>query len=344
VDEEQIPQTVETVNPAPRDGASPLVTHFGDACEFTGVTDSNRDEWLAERQKIVTASISAAILGLDPRRDFFSVYIDYLLPPVNIEPTIASPMFWGKTLEQPILTAAAKWYGWRYHPGGALLRSRSHPHLGATLDAEIQAYNSPSWWVLEGKTTSAFLRKDWDGEDPPTRVLFQVQHQLMVTHAEQSVVFCLVGGNTPVRVDVHPDPELWDLIDDAAQDLLQRVGERRPPDATDLSDSAIKRLFPLSNGRAMMLPDIGLDWTRELVKIDRQTEELAKRRDALRNRLRQAIGDRSYGVLSEPVDDKRIWGYRTNVAGDRSLRLINGTTKFIATLDFTGAANEKADL
>lgn len=320
------------------DPATHAATHFGDACEFTGVRDDQRDEWLAERQRVVTASISAAILGLDPRRDFFSVYVDYLLPPRNIEPAITSPMFWGKALEQAILTNAAKWYGWRYQAGGALLRSRSKPHLGATLDAEVQPYNNPAWHILEGKTTSVFLRKDWEDQDePPTRVLFQVQHQLMVTHAEQAVVFCLIGGNTPVKIDVHPDPELWDLIDDAAQDLLQRVAERNPPDVTELSRDALMRLHPASNGTALWLPDIGIDWTRDLAEIDKQTKELERRREELRNRLRLAIGDCAYGVLPEAVNGKRMWGHKTNAAGERSLRLMNGNDKDLAKLEFTNA-------
>lgn len=287
-----------------------IATHFEDHAEFTGVRADDRAGWLALRRTMVTASDVAAILGEDPHRSALDTYVDKVTE--RREPEVIGlddPRFWGNVLEQPILRAVASHYGWQYLAGGALLRSRRHPHLGATLDAEIN--RGARWEPLEGKTTR--VPRGWDEEagELPTRVLIQTQVQLLVTGAECCVVFALLQGSRPVQIDVHPSAEFHAVIVEETQRFMERVArtDPPPPDHTESSRRALARLYPTDSGGGVFLPDAAIDWTRELKELAARQKELARREGELKNMLRASIGDAAYGILpgGADVDGQRAW-------------------------------------
>lgn len=286
-----------------------LVTHFEEHAEFTGVTSDDRAGWLALRKTMVTASDVAAILGEDQHRSALSVYVDKITERQEPEEIgIDDPRFWGSVLEQPILRAVAAHYGWQYHPGGALLRSRRHPHVGATLDAEIN--RGRRWEVMEGKTTR--VPRGWDEEsgELPTRVLIQTQVQLLVTGAEVDVVFALLQGSRPVQIEVHPSPDFHAVIVEETERFMDRLArmDPPPPDHTESSRTALARLYPKDVGAGVLLPEAALDWTREIKAINTQQAGLKRRKTELSNMLRAAIGSATYGLLpSEDEDGQRAW-------------------------------------
>lgn len=286
-----------------------LVTHFEEHAEYTGVMSDDRPGWLALRKTMVTASDVAAILGEDQHRSALSVYVDKITERQEPEQIgLDDPRFWGNVLEQPVLRAVAAFYGWEYFAGGALLRSRRHPHLGATLDAEIN--RGRGWEVMEGKTTR--VPRGWDEEsgELPTRVLIQTQVQLLVTGAEVDVVFALLQGSRPVQIEVHPSPEFHAVIVEETERFMDRLArmDPPPPDHTESSKQALARLYPKDVGAGVILPAEAGDWTREIKEINARAAELKKRKDELSNMLRAAIGSATYGVLPDALDDgQRAW-------------------------------------
>lgn len=287
------------------------VTHFGDHAEWTGIRDNDREAWLDARHTLLTASDVAAILGHDHRKDALAVYVEKITPRGPQEVIgIDDPRFWGSTLEQPILRAVSDYYGWEYHRGGALLRSKSSPWLGATLDAEVCI--DGVWVDLEGKTTR--VGKEWSEEEEniPTHIILQVQSQLLVTGAPYAVVFALLYGSTPCRVHMQPNPELHALIREESEAFMERVRllDPPPPGATEASARALARLHPVDDGSVVSLPREAMEWTRELQELAEQMKLLEKRQLHLKNLIKESIGDAQFGVLPDAVGGKRCWRWK----------------------------------
>lgn len=302
-----------------------LVTHFSDACEFVGVTDSDREAWLEARRSMLTASDMAAILGEDPYRDAWDVYVEKTMPPgPDVPLDIGDPRFWGKVLEQPIAEAVCRYYGWEFHRGGALLRSRLHSWLGCTLDAEIFRDWTEGWLPWEGKTSR--VPKGWDedsGELPP-RVLVQAQVQLVVTRAPRNIVFGLLQGSTPHQLPIEPDDEFHAIVIEEGERFMDLVKRGEPPTPTAKSRRAIERLYPDDDGTAVHLPIEAVEWTREVQELAAMIRELEDRKEAFRNRLRASIGHAAHGILAEPVGGKACWSWkRSKGAETRTLRELN---------------------
>jgi putative phage-type endonuclease len=318
-----------STSPSPQQretGASvtPPVTHFGDAAVWTGITDSNRAAWIDKRRSLMTASNVAAILGLDEFRNALDVYADILVPeaePVRL--SLDDPRLWGKALERSIAETAAQHYGWELSMSGALLQSRRYPFLGATLDAEIRPAAADQWLVYEGKTTSWMRRRDWDEDAgvPPDRVLCQAQTQLLVTGAPVCIVFCLIGGHLPCRINVGPNEEFQALIVECSQEFLERVRTLDPPPPDWRSKQALQRLYPGESGEAIELSREALEWTRELQQLAAQRLESKRREAELCNLIRATMRGASYGKLPEPVEGgKVLWKCVTEERAEHMVR------------------------
>ena len=317
------------------DARTPEVTNFGAACRWTGILAHDRAKWLTARRTLITASKVSALLGLSPFQDELSVYVSMICPVEEEapEPGIDSPLTWGTALEEAIARTAAKHYRWTLQMGGALLVSRKHPHLGATLDAEILPDGLTEWEDYEGKTTSAWRAKDWSEDGvPPDHVLCQVQSQLLVTKAPRGQVFCLIGGQKPCRIPVDPSPEFAALILETVEEFMVRIARLDPPPPSATSKAALAQLYPKDSGEVIQLPAEAVEWTRELQEIALRKKETQRREDELRNLLRAAIGDATIGELPEEVGGKGRWrwamqetaGYYVKPSSGRVLLALKG--------------------
>lgn len=287
------------------------MTRFTERAEPVGVTSADRATWLRARHTMLTASDVASVFGRNPYASALDLYVRKISAPTETPMTIKDAAWWGAKLEQPILSAVAEYYDWAFEPGGELLRSRAHPHLGATLDAEIN--RGDGWEVMEGKTTK--IPKGWDEEsgDLPTHVLIQAQAQLLVTSAPRCTVFALLQGSRPCMIEIHPDADFHAVIVEETERFMERLSRLDPPDTdhTEASRRALERLYPTGDGGVVMLPDCAVDWTRELAALAAQQKALERRADELKNMLRASIGDATWGVLPEAVDGRRYWRWQT---------------------------------
>lgn len=287
------------------------VTSFGEHCFTQGEHADSREEWLAARRELITASDFAAIMGEDPYRSALDVFADKTLGRIDDgKLSLDDPRFWGIHLERHILQIVAEHHGWAYQPGGHLLRSRRHPFVGATLDAEVN--RGEGWWVYEGKTTR--ITKGWDEDtgELPTRVLIQTQAQLLVTGAPGTVVFALLQGSRPCTIVVEPSPKFHAVLVEVADEFRERIRTLDPPKADARSASALSRLHPRDKAAGgVQLSFEAMGWTQEYQQINEQLRALEGRKKELQNMLKQSIGDRVVGVLPEPVNGQRCWRWST---------------------------------
>lgn len=286
---------------------TPEVTAFHEHAFWLGAHSSERDAWLQGRRTMLTASDVGAVMGEDPYKGPLDVYADKVAPPVDEELGLDDPRLWGLVLEQPILQTVASYRGWEYRRCGALLQSRRHPFLGATLDAEIN--RGAGWQPFEGKTTELLQDWDQDANEMPTRVLLQAQTQLLVTGADQEIVFALLRRSRPCQVEVHASPELQEVIVATAEAFMHRVSQLDPPPPIEglSAKAALKRLYPQDHGGQMKLPPEAVEWTREYIALGKEIKKLETRREYLNDLIRASIGPYTWGVLPESVDGNGIW-------------------------------------
>jgi putative phage-type endonuclease len=297
------------------DDKTKQVTAFWKAAQWSGVLSSDRKNWLAERKALITASDIPAIMGEDHFRSNIDCYCDKRMPAVEERIELDDARFWGSVMEQPMLQAVAEYHGWDYRPGGALLVSREHPIMGATLDAEIDRHDGYGWIPMEGKTSEMTAGWDEDTQTLPARVVLQVQCQLLVSKAPMAFVFALLRRYQPVQIVVKASPELQRIILEYGQWFMDLVNRRAydelVPNGTARDARAIARLFPNADKEmGILLPPEAVAWTRELQEISAKQLELEKRETELKNLVRLCMGPASYGILPEQVGKKSAWGWK----------------------------------
>lgn len=267
---------------------------------------SSREQWLAERRKIIGASEVAAILGVDPRRNALSVYADKVAG--KLDESDESWLAFGRDVE----AAIAKGYSYRT---GRPVRDlgadtiQRHPDLhflGATLDRVTEGsdtYPAPASGPgpLELKAVGFHRESEWR-EEPPLQYVVQVQIQMACTGAPWGSLGALFGG---IRIAEPADMMRDDRFLKVAYELLARfwwqVQRRQPPEAdgSEVSREAIKRLWPVDDGQAVTLleADRLLADRWEVAKL--RQKEAEETRDEIENKLRVRIGEAQRGDLPD---------------------------------------------
>lgn len=312
------------------------VTHFTDACQWTGASTHDRAKWLSARHKFITASKMSAILGLNPRMDELDVYADMVAPVVakEEEQGLASPALWGQVLEEPIARHVARQLDLDIVMGGFLLASKRYPRIAATLDAEVRPKldttigglgirENASWGVYEGKTVDLMAIRDWNEAEGclPDSIMIQGQTQLLVTGAPFCLVFALVGGNRPRKVTLKPDTELHSCMVEAVDDFFDRVQRLDPPPPTFRSKRAIAQLYPEEDGSLVHLSREVAEWTLEWNDLRKQRLDITKREDEIRNRIQLAMGAATFGTLPCEIDGRlKRWKCVTETRPERTMK------------------------
>jgi putative phage-type endonuclease len=307
-------------------------TEFAGACRWAGVLATDRPAWLAERRKYVTGTDVAAILGLHPFQTALDVFVDKTVAQTTAAGDTSEAMAWGRILEAPIRDEFARRFSRRMIHGGALLVSRSQELLAVTLDAEQYRKDREDPGIYEGKTTTAWKAGDWKADEPPPDyVQIQVQTQLLVTGARWADVFCLVGGQSPVVLEVEPLEELQEAIVQAVLDFWRdHVQAGVPPEPTSRDAEALAKLYPKEDGSQILLPVEAVVWSDLYADLGDQMRELKAEREELKNKIRAALGKASFGVL--PADTAGGKGLWKNVTEERKAHSVKASSSRVARL------------
>jgi len=292
------------------------VTSFADACDFVGVFADDREAWLLARHATYGGSEASAIMGLNPYVEPIEIYANHVAEPSGEEESASEAAHWGNLLERPILEEYARRSGDRLMFGGALLRSKEHPLLACTLDAEL-CRSHDNIGSAQVKTT--VLEEDWKTHDQgfaewtvPVYVQIQVQHELLVTRAPWAETIVLPLRSRQMKnFPTVPHAEFQALLLSKIVEMDRRVQSRNPPDVqgTESSRRALKKLFPEDTQESVKL--IGADWLDkrdELERLGDLRRQVKKREDQLKAEFCLEIADATFGDL----DDGRFFSLKTS--------------------------------
>lgn len=264
----------------------------------------SREEWLDARRLGIGSSDAPAIAGVDKFRSPLTVYYDKLGELAEQDET--EPMHWGNVLEQVIADEFARRNGYDVRKASAMYRSAEHPFMLANPDRELfDPEGTPAAGGLECKFSN--MAGEWAGDDPPTRVLIQVQHQIAVMGWEWAAVAAITSGArlTYRQWIVERDDELIGLLIDLEDAFWESVQERRPPkaDGHRSTGDTLAHVYRLAAvGSTVELDERAAALVTELDLADRALADAKADVEAIRNELKALLGTHEVGLVDgEPV-------------------------------------------
>ncbi len=260
---------------------------------------AERQEWLSKRRATVGASEVAAILGLSPWESPVSLWAKKTgADDGDSEETEWQK--WGQILEPAICEEYSAQTGRKIidHGRYAIRYSETCPHLSATLDREVVAFDARGPGCMDAKNVSAFKGADW-ADGVPLLYQVQLQAQMEVTGYRWGSLAALVGGSTFRWMDVERDDTFIAMMRRRVAEFWKLVETRTPPpiDGSNSTAEVLRRLYPKDSGETIALSGDASAWTDEISACDAIIKEAEERKRLAKNQLIAEIGTATFGVL-----------------------------------------------
>lgn len=268
-----------------------------------------QEAWLASRDSVIGASETASIFGVGYADEDPLTVWGRKRGLIESKPDTEA-IECGRVLQPAIIELFRRRYLRAFPDSGArfdheplgeftLCRSLKHEWIGASLDDYFVDRDGVA--IVEAKNVGTYLAHDWDNEDAALKFVVQAQQQMFVTGAERNFVVGLIGGNKLVWKETRRNDKFIDAMIPRLAEFQEMVDEgiEPPATATEASKKALQKLHPLDNGQTIVLPLEAYDWHRKLAAAKADAKDAAARELEFGNKLRQAIGDASYGQLPD---------------------------------------------
>lgn len=268
--------------------------------------EAQRDEWLALRRQDVTASVASALLGVNPHKSRYRLWMEKAgRVSEDLEETKA--MLRGKMLEAPALKMLdVDRPHWRVWQPNVYLRDPA-ARMGATPDAYAVDPTRKGFGVVQVKSVSprAFKRnwQDEDGEaEPPLYVTIQTIQEAHLSGADWACVLALViDDGIRVRLfDVPIHKGIIKRLREETAKFWRSIEADEPPEPDYSRDgSLLAGLYSEDNGREIdlsgdnMLPEI----LAERVSIKERMSADKARVDEIDAEIIAKLGEHERGFL-----------------------------------------------
>lgn len=268
------------------------------------------EEWLQERTKGIGGSDASIVLGLNKYKTPFELWLEKTGQ--SMSDTAGEAAYFGNLLEDLVAKEFEKRTGKKVRRNNFMLQHPEYEFIKANIDRKIVGEDA----LLECKTASAYLSKDWEREDIPAPYLVQVQHYLGVTGYQKAYIAVLIGGQKFIWKEIERDDELIEMIFQAEIDFWNNhVLSNVPPplDGSSAAEEFLKERYKETNPDKVV--NLSFDYKEkidnyfELKENVKQLQELLKQTEnELKNELQDAeIGiTKGYQVIWKPVTQNRV--------------------------------------
>jgi putative phage-type endonuclease len=257
---------------------------------------------LEERRTGIGGSDAAVILGLNPFKDVYGLYLDKRgeAPPED-ENFLKESRYWGSVLEQPVADRYAEETGYKIQKSNQLIRSKDHPFMIANIDRKVVGEDRRIGF--EAKTAA---RADGWGEsgsaEIPPYIMLQCQHYLAVTGYDLWDLAVLIGNRDYRMYRVTPIESIIEQLIDAEQEFWDRVqaGVAPEPDWQSAATTRLlKDLYPGTNGQVVELPDVAQKYQDVMDDANEQKLIYDKVVIGCKNRLAMLMGECAVALLPD---------------------------------------------
>lgn len=249
-----------------------------------------------ERKGFIGGSDVAVILGLSKYKTRLQLWLEKT---GRIESSKAGEAaHWGNMLE-PVVVAE-----WQAQNGDDSIQALpcpifhhpQHDWARANLDRGIFV-NGVLDGVLEIKTASVYLSKDWDDGRVPVAYVAQVQWYMFVTNTTYAEVAVLIGGQEYRQTRIMRNDAIIKKLFKAASEFWQCVESNTMPEPVTASDNAI--IYPADDGGDVLASDGVLDAVRSLAIVKDKIKALDDEKEALEGEIKAFMADKATLVDAE---------------------------------------------
>jgi predicted phage-related endonuclease len=196
----------------------------------------------------------------------------------------------------------------------AILKHPEHDFIRANVDRLVVGEKA----VLECKTASAYLMKEWENDEVPASYLVQMQHYLGVLGSEYKKGYfaVLIGGQKFIWKEIERDDELINMIFQAEIDFWEKHVLANVPPALDGSSAAEQFL---KERYAETDPDKSIDLKYEYkdkieqyLSLKDTIKELEGQAKALENDIKNELKEAETGFVGpyqatwKPITSNRV--------------------------------------
>ena len=151
---------------------------------------ADREKWLEMRKKGIGGSDAAAVVGISKWKSPFQLWLEKTGEVEAEDLSNNEFVYWGIVLEEAVARRFAEVTGKKVMRCG-MLQDEEVPYFYVNPDRIIVGENAG----LECKTTNAYNKEAWEGDNIPDDYYCQCQWSMGVTGAEKWYIACLIGGN-----------------------------------------------------------------------------------------------------------------------------------------------------
>jgi putative phage-type endonuclease len=251
--------------------------------------DLSREEWLEARRLGIGGSDVSAIAGLSKWKSLVGVYLDKLGQTPH-EDLAGEAAYWGNVMKDIVAKEFTVRTGLKVRRRNAILKHPDYPFMLANVDRFIIGKREG----LLCKTTSEYLKGEWDCEEIPTAYKLQCQHYMAVTGFTAWHIAVLVGGNKFVHKKIDRDETLITYLINIEKDFWENnVLKQIPPpfDGTEASVDLLKALYPESDyDTEIHLPSEVETLIDSLDQIKVDLTELQTKEKEYKNKIKAFMG------------------------------------------------------
>lgn len=261
---------------------------------LANLEEIEHSDWLKLREGYLGASDVAAALGLNPYKSPLRLYLDKMGQAEDLSDN--EHVEFGIQMEAPI----REWFGKRFAKEEGVgievyccLFTLRHPEiefLSASPDGTIE-HPEHGTGLIEIKTTSDRMWKEWEGDNIPDMYYLQVQAQLCVTGLEYAYIVALVGKKLLWKYIPRNDEVITPMVEQLTRFWYDHVLAKVPPAPIGMSSDtdALKLLYPEPTGEVIHLSHFQDDYDR-YKELKRQEKELGLEVEAIKQRFMAEMG------------------------------------------------------
>lgn len=270
-----------------------------------------RQEWLEARRAGIGGSDAAAIAGLNPYKTAIGVYLEKVNEVKDDETNEAA--YWGNRLEQIVADefikrineaeGTNKRTGYNARKNNFLLQHDEHYFMIANIDREL-FHPKRGRGILECKTASNHLAKEWSGGNVPDHYFIQVQHYLAVTGYDYAYIAVLIGGNSFKYYEILPDQKLISELIEIEREFWENYVLTQTPPPMDGSDAAadlLKHLYPESKPQTIELPNEAETLIKNYEYWSEQESIAKANKQEAENKLKALLKDNEAGKFNTHI-------------------------------------------
>lgn len=262
--------------------------------------EMSRHDWLLARTKGIGGSDAGIILGLNKYRTAFELWLEKTgqVEPVEIN---NEAIYWGNEMENVVAKEFEKRTEKRVRRTNFMYSHPDYPFITANIDRMVVGESA----ILECKTASAYLAKEWEADEIPATYLVQVQHYLGVTGKEKGYIAVLVGGNKFIWKEIERDEELIHMIFEAEKHFWEyHVQQGNPPelDGSSAAEQYLKEKYDKAEkDKEIILPADYRSLLEQYEKIKSDEKLVKTAKTEIENKIKAELKDAETGIVDSYI-------------------------------------------